>query len=66
MSSSSAPNGPQESSRDRFAWNDEDVVLRDEDGNEITPRQAKELQLERLRSQVEEDVAADTGARADD
>lgn len=43
------------SSADRFAWNDDDVVMRDEDGNEITPRQAKELQLIRLRSEVEKD-----------
>lgn len=47
------------SSANRFAWNDGDVVMRDEDGNEITPRQAKELQLERLRSEVEEDPPAD-------
>ena len=66
MSDSSAPKGPQESSRDRFSWNDGDVVLRDEDGNKMTPREAKEAQLVRLRSQVEEDIAADTDARADD
>lgn len=47
------------SSADRFAWNDRDVVMRDEDGNEITPRQAKELQLVRLRSEVDEDLPVD-------
>ena len=47
------------SSAGRFAWNDGDVVWHDEDGNEITSRQAKEMQLIQARSQVEEDVAAD-------
>lgn len=46
-------------SRGRFAWNDEDVVLLDEEGKEMTPREAKEAQLIRLRSEVEEDLPAD-------
>ncbi len=49
------------SSRDRFGWNDGDVVMRDDEGNEITPRQAKELQLQRLRSEVAEDLPDDSG-----
>lgn len=66
MSNGSAPKGPQESSRDRFVWNDGDVVAYDEDGAEMTIRQVKEAQLERCRSQVAEDVEADTGAKAID
>lgn len=50
----------------RFSWGDDDVELRDEDGNEMTLRQAKEQQLIRARSQVEQDVEADTGAAAED
>lgn len=53
-------------SRGKFGWDDTDTVFRDEDGKEMTIRQVKEAQLERCRSQVAEDVAADTGAEADD
>jgi hypothetical protein len=43
-------------SRGKFGWNDTDVVLLAEDGSEMTPRQAKEAQLERLRAEVAEDL----------
>lgn len=48
------------SSAARFGWSDDDVVLYGEDGQVLTPREAKEQQLVRLRSQVAEDVEADT------
>jgi hypothetical protein len=43
----------------RFGWADDDVRMFI-DGEEVTPRQAREQQLIRFRSQVAEDVAADT------
>jgi hypothetical protein len=48
------------SSAARFAWSDHDVVMRDAEGNVITPRQAKEMQLERLRAEVESEPANGT------
>lgn len=48
------------SSAARFAWSDGDVQWLDEDGKPISVRDAKEQQLIYARSQVAEDVAADT------
>jgi hypothetical protein len=44
----------------RFTWGDGDVQWLTEDGKPMTARQAKEEQLLYARSQVAEDVAADT------
>lgn len=38
----------------KFGWGDGDVVMLDEDGREMTPRQAREQQLIRARSEVAE------------
>lgn len=53
------------SSRARFTWSEGDVVMYDADGNVITPRQARELQLERSRAEVEEDLPADSAGWVD-
>lgn len=42
------------SSRNRFTWHDDDVVLRDASGAVITPRQALEQQLARRRADIAE------------
>jgi hypothetical protein len=44
----------------RFAWSDGDVEWLDEDGKPVSARDAKEQQLIYARSQVAQDVAADT------
>lgn len=48
------------SSAARFTWSDGDVQWLDEDGKPVSARDAKEQQLIYARSQVAQDVAADT------
>lgn len=41
-------------SRERFGWSDDDVVMKDREGNVMMPRQVLEQQVTDLRQQLDD------------